>query len=128
MGKMSRDKGKRGELELVHRLQDLGFPDVHRAQQYCGSATSADVLGLPRIHPECKRTEALRLYEAVAQAVRDSEGTDDLPAVFHRRSKQPWLVVMRLDDWAVLYRALLDKKEKTQRKAPDDFGRFLSCF
>lgn len=111
MGKMSRDKGKRGELELVHKLQGLGFPDVHRAQQYCGSASSADVLGLPYVHPECKRTEALRIYEAIEQAVRDSAGTTDLPAVFHRRSKQPWLVVMRLEDWVELYRAYLTKKE-----------------
>lgn len=118
MGKMSRDKGKRGELELVHRLQDLGFPGVHRAQQYCGSASSADVLGLPGIHPECKRTEALRIYDAIEQAVRDSEGTTDLPAVFHRRSKMPWLVVMRMEDWAELYRAFLDqKRENTEESA-----------
>ena len=117
MGKMSRDKGKRGELELVHRLQDLGFPGVHRAQQYCGSATSADVLGLPRIHPECKRTEALRIYDAIEQAVRDSTGTTDLPAVFHRRSKMPWLVIMRLDDWAELYRAFLSAKEENTEES-----------
>lgn len=118
MGKMSRDKGKRGELELSHRLQDLGFADCHRAQQYCGSASSADILGLEMIHPECKRTEALRLYEAMDQAIRDSEGTDDLPAVFHRRSKRPWLVVMTLDDWAKLYRAFLtSQKQDTEESA-----------
>ena len=111
MGKMSRDKGKRGELELAHKLQDLGFGDCHRAQQYCGSASSADILGLEKIHPECKRTEALRLYDAMEQATRDSAGTDDLPAVFHRRSKQDWVVVMRLEDWAALYRAYISKCE-----------------
>lgn len=118
MGKMSRDKGKRGELELVHRLRELGFPDVHRAQQYCGSASSADVLGLPGIHPECKRTEALRIYDAMAQAIQDSEGTTDLPAVFHRRSKMPWLVVMRIEDWVELYRVYLaHKSENTEESA-----------
>lgn len=117
MGKMSRDKGKRGELELVHKLRELGFPGVHRAQQYCGSASSADVLGLPGIHPECKRTEALRLYESMTQAVRDSEGTTDLPAVFHRRSKMPWLVVMRIEDWVELYRAFLSAKEENTEES-----------
>ena len=119
MGKMSRDKGKRGELELSHKLRDLGFEGCHRAQQYCGSASSADILGLEHIHPECKRTEALRLYEAMAQAIRDSEGTNDLPAVFHRRSKHPWLVVMTLDDWAKLYRAFLtsQKEQNTEESA-----------
>lgn len=111
MGKMSRDKGKRGELELSHRLQDLGFDGAHRAQQYCGSASSADILGLDGIHPECKRTEALRLYDAMEQATRDSAGTDDLPAVFHRKSKQDWVVIMRLEDWAALYRAYISKCE-----------------
>lgn len=119
MGKMSRDKGKRGELELSHRLRDLGFADCHRAQQYCGSASSADILGLEHIHPECKRTEALRIYEAMEQAIRDSEGTDDLPAVFHRRSKKPWLVVMCLEDWAVLYRALLDQRSQKEQNTKE---------
>lgn len=105
MGRTSRNKGKRGELELVHQLEALGFEGVHRAQQYCGSASSADVLGLFGIHPECKRTEALSLYRAMDQAIRDSAGTDNLPAVFHRRSQKPWLVIMRLEDWSELYRA-----------------------
>ena len=117
MGKMSRDKGKRGELELSHRLRDLGFADCHRAQQYCGSASSADILGLEHIHPECKRTEALRIYDAMAQAIQDSAGTDDLPAVFHRKSKQPWLVIMRLEDWVELYRAYVGKKEESTEES-----------
>lgn len=107
MGKMSRDKGKRGELDLVHTLHRLGFEGVCRAQQYCGAASSADILGLPGIHPECKRTEALRLYDAMEQATRDSAGSDDIPAVFHRKSKKGWLVVMRLEDWAALYSAYI---------------------
>lgn len=82
MGRTSRNKGKRGELELVHQLEALGFEGVHRAQQYCGSASSADVLGLFGHHPECKRTEALSLYRAMDQAIRDSAGTDNLPASF----------------------------------------------
>lgn len=107
MGKESRNKGKRGELELVHRLKDLGYTDVHRAQQYCGSVSSADILGLEYIHPECKRTEALRLYTAMDQAIRDSAGTADMPAVFHRRSNRPWLVIMELEHWSELYKAYL---------------------
>ena len=111
VGKMSRTKGKHGELELTHKLQELGFKSCHRAQQYCGSASSADILGLEKIHPECKRTEALRLYDAMEQAVRDSSDTSDLPAVFHRRSKQGWVVVMRIEDWVELYRAYIGKCE-----------------
>lgn len=109
MGRRSREKGKRGELELVHKLLDLGFQGIHRAQQYCGAASSADILGLAQIHVECKRTEALNLYTAMEQAVRDSSGTSDFPAVFHRKSKKGWVVIMRIEDWAVLYREYVEK-------------------
>ena len=112
MGKTSREKGKRGELELVHELQRLGFPDAHRSQQYCGSASSADVLGLPGIHIECKRIEKLSLYNAYGQAVRDSAGSTDIPVVMHRQNNRPWLVIMSLDDWAKLYQAFWGGQER----------------
>ena len=103
-GRASRQKGKRGELELAHKLTGLGFP-CHRAQQYCGGAPSADILGLDGIHPECKFVERLNVVEAYEQAVRDSAGTTDIPVVFHRRSRKPFLVTMGLEDWVELYRA-----------------------
>ena len=112
MGKTSREKGKRGELELVHELQRLGFPDAHRSQQYCGSASSADVLGVPGIHIECKRIEKLSLYNAYGQAVRDSAGSTDIPVVMHRQNNRPWLVIMGLDDWAKLYQAFWGGQER----------------
>lgn len=107
-GKMSRRKGQTGELELAHILQGHGFTDVRRTSQYCGkTGDAADLVGLPGIHVESKRTERLSLYEAMGQARRDAQaaGKGSFPAVFHRRSKQPWLVVMDLEDWVELYRA-----------------------
>lgn len=112
MGKMSREKGKRGELELVHSLKEFGFSKVYRSQQYCGSATSADVIGLPYIHSECKRTEKLSLYMAYEQAAHDATGTNDMPTVFYRRSRKPWLVTMALEDWCKLYGAYLTQQQK----------------
>ena len=103
MGKFSRDKGKRGELELASSLRDFGFPDAHRSQQFCGSSSSADLLGVPGIHIEVKRCERLSIYDAYEQAVRDSEGTEDIPIVFHRRSGKPWLAILSLEDWAKIY-------------------------
>ena len=107
-GRMSRRKGQTGELELAHILQDHGFTDVRRTSQYCGKTGDAsDLVGLPGVHIESKRTERLSLYEAMGQARRDAQaaGKGSFPAVFHRRSKQPWLVVMDLDDWCEMYRA-----------------------
>lgn len=101
MGKASRDKGKRGERELAAKLREHGF-DSKRGLQYCGADGSADVVGLPGIHIECKRVERLDLTGAVEQAVSDAR-PEELPAVFHRRNRGEWLVTMRLADWLKVY-------------------------
>ena len=112
----SKAKGKRGELEWARFCREQGY-DVRRTTQYCGNplrggalhdgnmdSDSSDCVGLPGIHIEVKRTEHLRLYDAMEQAVRDSRDRDDLPVVAHRRNNSEWLVVMRADDWFRLYR------------------------
>lgn len=103
-GRTSRNKGKVGERELAAALRAEGFESARRGQQYSGSETSADVVGLPGIHIECKRVEKLNIYEAVEQAQRDAGESGELPAVFHRRNRKPWLVTMPLSDWMILYR------------------------
>ena len=101
----SKDKGKRFELFLAHKLQDYGF-EARRTAQYCGNTGDAsDVVGLPGIHIECKAQETMRLYEWVAQAVRDAEKSCKLPAVFHKKNYADILVTMRFDDWMTLYKA-----------------------
>lgn len=107
MAKNSREKGRKGELELAHKLREHGY-STRRGQQYSGTETSADVVGLPGIHIECKRVEALNIYAAIMQAVHDTGESDDLPAVFHRKNNQPWLVTMRLEDWLALYKGWSD--------------------
>ena len=68
--------------------------------------------GLPGVHIECKRVERLNVPEAMAQAARDSERFHDgAPAVFHRRSREPWLVTMRLTDWLELYEQRASRDE-----------------
>lgn len=101
-GKMSREKGKRGERELAHILRDYGY-DARRSQQYAGINNDADVVGLPGIHCEVKRVEKLNLYDAMSQAKRDSRDNEK-PTVFHRRNNCEWLVTMRLSDWIDLFR------------------------
>ena len=104
MGRCSRNKGKHGELELAHRLQELGFPEARRSQQYCGAAESADVIGVPGVHSEVKRCERLSVYTAYEQAVHDAEDAEDIPVVFHRRSRKTWLAILSLEDWAKIYK------------------------
>ena len=98
-------KGKTGELELSRKLKEHGY-DTRRSVQYNGKEEDgqADLLGLPGIHIECKRTERLNLYDAVNQAKRDSNGKNQIPVVFHRRNKSEWLAIMTLDDFMKLYR------------------------
>jgi Holliday junction resolvase len=97
-----KQKGKRGELELVKKLKEYGY-DCKRSVQYCGANGDADVIGLPRIHIECKRVERLNIDDAMLQAIRDRrEG--EYPAVFHRKNNHEWLVTMRLNDWIEIYR------------------------
>ena len=101
----SKRKGKNGELELAKKLREHGY-DVRRSVQYNGKEEDgqADLLGLPGIHIECKRTEALRLYDAVDQAKRDSQGKNQIPVVFHRRNDCEWLAIMPLDNFMEIYR------------------------
>lgn len=100
----SRNKGKRGELEIAHILQDYGYTKARRSQQYAGINSDADVVGLPGIHIESKRVQALNLDKAMEQAERDAR-EDEMPTVWHRKDRQPWRVTLSLENFMKLYQA-----------------------
>jgi len=113
----SKQKGKKGELELVHKLKEYGY-DCRRTNQFCGNTGEADdILGLDYIHIECKRVEKLNIDTAIEQAVRDTKD-NKFPTVFHRKNRKDWLVTMRLDEWIKMYNEyfssmkLLEREEK----------------
>ena len=99
-----KQKGKRGELELVKKLKEYGYDKARRTAQYCGNTgDAADITGaLDGIHIECKRVEKLNIYDAVNQAKRDAKG-GLLPTLFHRKNNCEWLVTMPLDSWMRMY-------------------------
>ena len=98
----SKQKGKRGELELAHRLQEYGY-NARRGQQYCGANGDADVVGVPGLHIECERVEALNIDKALEQAQSDAlDG--ELPVVMHRKNGEPWKVTLTLDDFMSIYK------------------------
>lgn len=100
----SKQKGARFERELASKLRSEGY-ECRRSAQYAGNTgEAADVIGLPGIHIEAKHQETMRLYEWMAQAVRDSEKSGNLPAVFHRKNNADLLVTMRFEDWMQIYR------------------------
>lgn len=95
-------KGKNGELELVNKLKEYGF-NCRRSQQFCGKGgESADILGLPFIHIECKRVENLNIDKALLQAKNDCK-FGRIPAVFHRKNRTDWKVTLTLDDFMKIY-------------------------
>jgi hypothetical protein len=105
----SRAKGKRGELEFCRFLRNCGY-SAHRGQQHRGGPDSPDARtdvsipsdpsrggGFP-VHFEVKRTEALRLEEAMEQSLLEAR-VGELAVVAHRRSRGEWLLTMRLEDF-----------------------------
>lgn len=98
----SRQKGARGERELSLTLRDLGY-EARRGVQYSGANGDADVVGLPKIHIECKRVEHLNIDDALLQSIRDMRD-GEIPVVMHRKNHTPWKVTMLLSDWIRLYR------------------------
>lgn len=110
IGKSSKRKGKVGELEVVNLLKKFGY-NAHRSAQYCGNTgAAADVVGLPGIHIEVKRVEKLNLKQAYEQAVHDSKANgNDIPVVFHRKSREPWMVTLSLNDFLKLYKGEFNK-------------------
>ena len=96
-----RQKGVKFERKLANLLKGRGY-DCRRGQQYCGANGDADVVGLDGIHIEAKAVERLIIYDAMNQAIRDAK-EGELPAVFHKKNRQPILVTMTLDDWLHLY-------------------------
>ena len=100
-GKRSRNKGKRGEREVAKILQTAGFP-ARRTVQYNGRpGTAADVVGIPGLHIEVKLVEKESIRAWYRQAQRDAHASpeNEMPVIVHRKSREPWLVTMSLEDF-----------------------------
>ena len=101
-GKASQRNGADGERELAAVLRGYGYEIKRGGSMSFGEVP--DLVGLPGIHIEVKRCEQVRLSEWMQQAERDSQHfKDGFPAVFHRRSREPWRVTMNLADFMRLY-------------------------
>jgi hypothetical protein len=108
MGRMSRNKGKGGELEFSKELTWQIDCTARRGRQYSGDPDAPDVkTDIDDLHFEVKRTESLSLYRAMSQAIEDCG--DKIPVVAHRRNNKPWLIVLRLDDLNKFVNVLKDK-------------------
>lgn len=93
----SRAKGKRGELELVHLLQERGFCCERNLEQTRGGGS--DISGLP-ISLEVKRREKLALTAWWQQTAQQAESDEKPPVLAYRTNGTEWtfLVGMSLDE------------------------------
>ena len=113
IGRASKAKGARFELEVAHYLCDHGYPDAHRTAQYCGKTGDAgDVEGIPGLHIECKHVEKLNLYSAHHQSVRDNnaQNNGDIPIVVHKKNRETTLVSLSLDDFIKIFSTYINKE------------------
>jgi len=97
MGKInSRSKGARYERELAHYLSENGYPDSRRGQQFSGGSDSPDVVSDFPFHIEAKHVQALNLYSAMSQSIRDAG--EKPPCVIHRKNNSESMFTCKLDD------------------------------
>lgn len=98
----SRAKGAVGEREFAKFCREHGYGETRRGQQFSG-LEGEDCVGLPGIHIECKRVEALNIEKAMAQSIRDAK-EDQVPIVAHRKNRHEWLITMPAELWFQLYK------------------------
>ena len=95
----SRRKGAVAERQVANILQDAGLV-ARRGQQFRGGPDSPDVIceSLPGLHLEVKSRQQHNIWQWMTQAATDM-GKGETPIVWVTRPREPWLVVMRADDW-----------------------------
>lgn len=118
----SRQKGKRGELDLCKALREVMGWTVRRSQQFCGRAGDSDLVveEHPALFVECKLVQRLNVPEVMKVAV-DQAGSS-LPSLFHRRDREEWLVTIRLADLPRFLRILSSGSRQNSATPPPQSG------
>jgi len=98
MGKMSRDKGKTGEREVVKLFKSWGLK-AFRTAQACGmpfgSRSGVADVDLQGFHIEVKRTETAKLHEWFEQFNRDRQASPGF--IMHRKNGGQWMAIVPMD-------------------------------
>lgn len=108
----SKQKGKRGELELVEALRYAGYAHARRSAQYCGNTGDApDIVGIDDLHIECKRVEAFRDEVSLQQAENDAK-KNEIPVVMYRRNHEEWKALLKLDTFMTIWTELTEEQKE----------------
>lgn len=97
MGKFSRSKGKRGELEVVQGYQAAGYPSAHR--NTIDGQVDGDIADIPD-YAEVRRREKLN-FSGWVQECREKCGPRPW-ALWTRRSGEQWAVTIEGDRYLAL--------------------------
>lgn len=98
MSQYSREKGKRGEREIVKYFKQLaeeyGFMDPKYIKRNTLQSDSGgyDIANLPGLAVEVKRHERLNVKGWWKQCVKQAK-KDETPILFYRQNRHPWNVV-----------------------------------
>lgn len=113
MGRLQRQKGKRGEREAVHQLKSIGC--LSAARRVRNSEGDSDIIeAIPGVSFEVKLEKRTNLPAAMRQAIAQAAnpaGLDEIPAVLHRETvgrgepANPWCLTIRLADLPPLLHA-----------------------
>lgn len=107
MGKAQRTKGYRGEKEVEAILNEYGI-DAERGLVFMHQP---DIMTDTPIHIEVKRQETTKIHEWFKQS--ESACGNKIPTVVHRRSREPWMITMRFEDFLKLWKG--ENNDNTER-------------
>lgn len=102
IGKMSKRKGKRVELEIANWLKTL-LPEckIHRTQQFCGSNGTSDIQGVGLVnnwHIESKATTQAKLDQSTLTKWINQVRTDNIEnkriVVFHKANNKELVAIL----------------------------------
>ncbi len=115
-GRKSRDKGARGEVEIVKLLKECGWPA--RRNFASGGQGGSDIVGGPAgTCIEVKWQEHISIWACLAQC-EAAAGPSELPVLAFRRNHSGWYAAIPLD---ALWTLLADR-DMPQRAAGDPEG------
>jgi len=111
----SKTKGKVGEREWRDFIKKKFKCNARRGVQYSGDASAPDVVSDLPFFFEVKRRNALSVYEAIGQVVKDANGSGKIPTVAWRKDRREWLIILRADDFARLKWEIVSRDEDEEK-------------